>query len=88
MVISTDAANAGKKGPQLQCTTLDADVVIVDETWRWPGKGENDLLLQHYSIFRRASADGRIKDRTLTLVAERYDAREGYKMHTQDIQAP
>lgn len=86
-VTCTDAAVVGNRRPELEFKTLDVYVVAVTETWLGPREGDNELMSLDYLFFRLDRADGRKGGGTLILLAEKYDAQEGYKLHTPNIQA-
>lgn len=56
--------------------------VFVTETWLRPGECCNNLMAHNYSFFRMNRSNARIGGWTLLFVAERYEAREGRKLHT------
>lgn len=52
-----------------------------------PGEGDNELVARDYSVFRTDREVGRISSGTLILMDETYDAGEGHKLNTPNIQA-
>lgn len=68
-VTHTNDASVCDKWSELRFRTLYVDLVVVTDTWLWPGEGANNLTAQDYSFFIMDRTDGRIDFGTLILVA-------------------
>lgn len=62
--------------------TLDVDIVAVTEVWLRPEEVDHDSMASGHPFFGMDRADGRMGSGTLMLVAEKYEAYEGHKLHT------